>query len=261
MGKYQNKRLGQVFLHDGNIIRKILGAASINSAEHLIEIGCGDGILTKELSNTGKPLTVIELDQHYLEKVQALVPDTVSFIHQDALKVDFQALPPHPITMIANIPYQISSPLMERLIRDRSVIKECTLMVQNEFAKRICGQPKTKDYGSLSVYAQFYLDIEICFPVSRNCFYPVPKVDSAVIKLSPKAKPLYDVDETKFFSMVRSGFWGRRKPFLSCLKKSPYLDLPKGFSPGPFLQEHGHRRAETLTTEEFYMAYLEISND
>ena len=214
--KRQNKNIGQVFLHDENIIRKIIHFSNIESTETILEIGCGKGILSKALAETASSLTIIEVDTYFLNYTKSLLNtfSHIAYIESDIRKIHLKELFSEPVRVIANIPYHISTNIIEFIIQERPLIQDATLMVQREYANRLWAQPGSKTYGSLSLFAQFYLDISPCFEVSRNSFFPVPKVDSTVIYLSPRETPLFNVDEPLFFKLIHAAFWGRRKTLL-----------------------------------------------
>lgn len=251
-------RLGQVFLKDANICRKIIEAAALSDADFVLEIGCGAGDLTVFLQEKTKQMSVVELDPVCIEKTKDRLPDaSIQFFHQDVLDFDF-GLVPSPMTVVANIPYYISAKIIKRLIDHRSQIKRAIIMVQKEFADKLVAPPGDHLYTSLSVYTSFFYEVRFLFKVSKTCFLPVPKVDSAVIELVPKVEVPSFEDES-FFNMVRSVFWGRRKPLASALSKTPYLKLDPAFKDTPFVREHGKRRGEMLSLAEFLVLYQDIA--
>ncbi|MBU0580392.1 MAG: ribosomal RNA small subunit methyltransferase A [Candidatus Margulisbacteria bacterium] len=163
------------------------------------------------------------------------------------------------LKVIANIPYNITTPILENIIANKDKVSLIILMVQKEVAERLQASPDNKSYGSLSIYAQYHMEVEMLTEVSRNCFYPIPKVDSALIKLKPWAKPQVQVSaEDKFFKIVRSAFWGRRKTLRNTLKQSPYTHYTNEMLRA--IQEKTgidlQRRGETLSLQEF----AEITN-
>jgi 16S rRNA (adenine1518-N6/adenine1519-N6)-dimethyltransferase len=244
-------KLGQVFLKDKKIIQKILDAAQIQKEESILEVGCGAGILTKALSEQTNKLNVVELDLYWLNKTKLEVP-TARFIHDDILNINPIALESHLIRIIANIPYYLSAKFMKWIIQYRNNISDAIIMVQKEFAEKLTAKPSHNLYTSLSVHTNFYLDISYLFTVSKHCFLPVPKVDSAVIQIKPKALLPVIVDEDLFFNIVRSAFWGRRKPLKSALNKSPYM---KGINVSGIPDYLGNLRGETLSLSDFYCVY------
>jgi len=246
-------KLGQVFLKDQNIIQRII--QSIEDKEQpILEVGCGKGILTKELVKITKDLTVVELDEKWLSYTKQLVPNA-RFIHQDILKLDPTTLP-YPMKIVANIPYYLSAKFIKWIIQYSPVFPQNIIMVQKEFSEKLTAKANHPFYTPLSIYSQFHLVMEPLFNVSKHCFSPTPKVDSTVIRITPRKKPLFNVDEAFFFKIVRSTFWGKRKPIQSALKKSPYLEKPILAVPDSF----GKLRGENLSIAEFYELYLSIIN-
>ena len=244
-------KLGQVFLIDHNILRKIIQTADIQPKDALLEVGCGKGILSEALANTGCPLSIVELDPKWFTFTQDKLAsfDNVSMYAADILDVDPATLPHTPLKMVANIPYYLSAKLIKYLIAHRHHFRDCVLMVQDEFAQKLVALPGTKAYTSLTVHAQFYLKTRLAFRVKKSCFRPIPKVDSHVICVTPRSAPAYDLDEELFFLFVRSVFWGRRKPVLSALTKSPYLKILAPLSDQAPLTPYHNIRGETLSLE------------
>ena len=186
--KQHTKTLGQVFLHDQNIIEKIITLAKPNPQKPIIEIGCGKGILTKSLAQIGQ-VNVIEIDERWLNHVQELELKNVTFTQSDALKVNFNTFEKQS-AVIANIPYQITTPLIEHLTKFKHHLSQITIMVQKELADRLSSPKGSKQYGAMSLFCQYHFEIEKGFFVSRNCFSPKPNVDSYVIKLTAKKNNL-----------------------------------------------------------------------
>ena len=253
-------KFGQVFLHDKNILGKIIQVSDLKPDDVAVEIGCGHGVLTRALADAVSALTIIEIDEACILATQSLMGDLshVAYVHADILKDRFSSVRAEKFSVVANIPYYISAKILKLLIESRRRVDRAVLMVQREFAKKLIAKPGDKDYTSLTVHIRFYFDVEEAFPVSRTCFKPVPDVDSSVIILRPK-KNVYDVDETVFFALVRSGFWGRRKPLVSALSKSPYVDLDKAYKESPFFLTRSGVRGEVLGLEEFEQLYRDIS--
>lgn len=255
----RRKKLGQCFLHDKNILNKLLAYAQVQPQDHILEIGCGEGVLSYPLAQTAKQLTIIELDPHWLSETQRVLQSftTVRYVQSDALDVTWHTLGTPPLRLIANIPYQISAKVIKQFIAERAYFKDGLIMVQKEFGEKLLAKPGEKDYTSLSVYTQFFLEIKSAFYVSKTCFSPVPKVDSMVISFSPKSS-VPQVQEDLFFNLVRSAFWGRRKPLASALKKSPYIEGPVDLARVSLLRDKPFIRGETLTQDEFLELYREL---
>ena len=128
-------------------------------------------------------------------------------------------------------------------------------MVQKEFASKLVAKPGDKDYTSLGVYCSFYFEIDYLFTISKNSFRPVPKIDSAMIRITPRKTLPFDVDEDVFFMIVNSAVWGRRKQLVTALKKSPFIDVPKDLKLLPFFKKHPRIRGEMLSLGDFYEVY------
>lgn len=255
-------KLGQVFLHDHNIIRKICDFSGVNAQDHVVEIGCGEGILTEALSLRAKTLHVIEIDEECVVATQTKLPTPkcpVTYTHQDFLKSGLSPVEESPVKVVANIPYYISAKIIKKLMEDRSKLISATLMVQKEFAQKLLSDPGDDGYTSLTLYTTYHFQIEKGFLVSNTCFKPVPRVDSMVIKLIPHVSPPVSVaDETAFFFLIRTAFWGRRKPLRSCLKKGPYLRCKPGFEKTPFFEANPNCRGETLSLQDFALLFSQI---
>jgi len=247
-----NKKLGQHFLCDPNIARKIVRISGVTSRDDVLEIGPGKGILTRELTERGKKVYAVEIDERLVRHLQAEFGQNpkLEIFNSDILRFDLARLPA-PYQVVANIPYQISSPLLTRLIREGSRIGAMTLMVQKEVARRIVSGPGSRDYGPLSVFVQSYATAEIAFDVSRRAFSPPPKVDSSVVKIVPMAAPrLKTRHDPFFFSIVKGSFAHRRKSIRNSLRDaglSPEI-LEQAFRE---LRLDPARRGETFSIEEF----------
>lgn len=251
------KGLGQNFLTSREILDKIVDAAEIEDG--VIEIGPGFGVLTRELSLAAKKTVAIEIDERLIEVLKYTLADreNVKIIHGDVLKLDLGALIAEEfagmsVSVAANLPYYITTPIITRLLEERLPVKNIVVMVQKEVADRVTAAPGTKDYGAFSVMCQYYTEPEITAVVPSGLFVPPPKVDSAVLKMKvldePSVKPS---DERLFFRTVRAAFSSRRKTLLNCL--SGAFALPKE-KLAPIMENAGispQRRGETLSLNEF----------
>lgn len=219
-----NKRLGQNFLIDPNIVRKIVALAELNSSDHVLEIGPGRGILTEALCRAAGHVTAIEVDSRlhaYLETRQAELPN-VELICDDALAYPVESLPMGTV-VVANLPYYISTPLLFKLLDQRSRLPRMILMLQDEVADRLVAKPGGSDYGVLSVMAQYAAEITKSFRVSAQCFRPKPEVASAVVLLKARTdRLLASEDEVRFRSLVKAAFAHRRKTLVNSLKDERY---------------------------------------
>ncbi|MGA6827844.1 16S rRNA (adenine(1518)-N(6)/adenine(1519)-N(6))-dimethyltransferase RsmA [Nitrospira sp. NS4] len=219
-----NKRLGQNFLIDPNIVRKIVALAEVTQETQALEIGPGRGILTEALCKAAGQVTAVEIDPRlhaYLAGRQAEFPN-LTLVLGDALIYSFAELPVGTV-VVANLPYYISTPLLFRLLEHRDRIPRMVLMLQNEVADRLAAKPGTSDYGVLSVMTQYAADITKAFRVSAQCFRPRPEVGSAVVLLRTKERrELNREEEPKFAALVKAAFAHRRKTLVNSLRDEGY---------------------------------------
>lgn len=243
------KRFGQHFLHDQNIIQKLINAIHPQPGESLVEIGPGQGALTFPLLKACAELTAIELDRDLIsflqEKSQAY--GTLNLINMDVLKIELSSLPlKPPLRVVGNLPYNISTPLMFHLLQSSSLIRDMHFMLQKEVAERIIAMPNSKHYGRLSVMMRYYCKSQLLFDVAPSCFSPPPKVESSIIRLLPHSQPAVKVSNKPLFdSVVQDAFNQRRKTIGNSLKKSITRDAISHLGIDP------NARAENLTLDEF----------
>ena len=216
------KRFGQHFLHDRNIIDKIIRAIDPQDGDRLIEVGPGRGALTFPLLEKCKRLTVIELDRDLIPLLQRKATEggELEVINADILRFDLGSFSDTgPFRIVGNLPYNISTPLMFHLLNSISLIQDMHFMVQKEVAKRIVATASKPNYGRLSVMIQYHCQCEYLFDVAPGCFTPAPRVDSAVIRMTPHPHPVAKVDDFQLFSeIVQSAFSQRRKAITNSLK-------------------------------------------
>jgi 16S rRNA (adenine1518-N6/adenine1519-N6)-dimethyltransferase len=242
------KSLGQNFLRDENITRKIVRAIHPQPSDFMLEIGPGEGALTKYLAPAVKRLIVVDVDERVAVRMRELFRE-VEVIHDDFLEIDLAEIAGSnggPLRVVGNIPFNITSPILFHLLDNRASVSDVMLMVQKEVAQRLVAGPGGKDYGILSVSFQLFAEVTILFDVSPNAFYPKPDVTSSVINLTMRKTPRCALaSERVFRSMVRSIFGKRRKMLRSSMKY--------------FCDEHGYmlpekvdltRRPEQLSIEE-----------
>jgi 16S rRNA (adenine1518-N6/adenine1519-N6)-dimethyltransferase len=253
------KSLGQNFLRDENISRKIVSAISPQPSEVVLEIGPGEGALTKYLAPLVRKLIVVDIDRRVIARLQDAYPNgEVETRHEDFLDSDLDEIARQcnqPIRIVGNIPYNITSPILFHVLDNRSNVIDMTVMLQREVAGRIIAVSGTKTYGILSVFCQFYADVKKLFDVAPGAFYPRPNVSSSVIRFTMLAKPRYAVDDEQFFrAMVRTIFGKRRKTLRNSLR---YFVDEKGMKLPPELgSAKGQRRPEVLSISEL----VELSN-
>jgi len=241
------KKFGQNYLLDKNILRKIVDCVNIGEADTVLEIGPGTGALTEMLVETKANIVAVEIDTRVIEKLNLLFP-RVRTINADILKINLNELfsdDKKPITVVGNIPYNITSPILFKLIEFRERISSAVLMMQLEVAQRIMSSVNTKEYGILSAYLTAYTEPDLCFKVSPNVFYPKPKVYSAVVRFDFK-KNTQVVNDSIYLSLLKSAFSMRRKTLKNCLAGSIFetIDLRK-FGIDPV------QRAESVPVENF----------
>jgi len=264
-GLKANRKLGQNFLIDKNIVDKILAFADIQKQDVVLEIGAGLGNATSELAAAAKKVIAVEFDKGLcraaVERLQGF--KNIEFFCQDILKFDFKPLASlGRIKIIGNLPYCITTPILERLIDNRGCIKNALLMVQREFADRMLACPGSKAYGSLACFLGFYTDLEFMSVVKRSCFYPAPEVDSALVRLTPREGPPAPVkNEGLFFKIIRLTFNQRRKAVLSTLSNKNVLGLNKESVRGILERSAvpANSRPESLSMEEFARIANELS--
>ena len=221
------KSLGQHFLKDGNMIRKIVDAISAGKSDEIIEIGPGAGALTAELVQKYDNVTVIELDRRMVEVLEESYP-LLNIIHQDILKFDWKIVQQNekPIHVVGNLPYYITSQILFSILEQRSFLSNALLMMQKEVADRIVAQPGTKTYGIISVQAQLMSTPKILFDVPPQVFQPPPSVNSSVIQFTFD-KPELRCSDKNLKTVVRMAFNQRRKKLSNALKRLNTV-LPAG---------------------------------
>jgi 16S rRNA (adenine1518-N6/adenine1519-N6)-dimethyltransferase len=249
------KRLGQNFLRDGHARQRIIAACDFSSDDIVIEIGPGQGALTSLIAPRVKKVYAVELDRSLAAGLQEKYPQpgNISIIPGDILRFDFTAIPEFgsvKLKVFGNIPYYITSPILERLVGLRSAIDVIFLTVQKEFARRICAVPGGKEYGSFSCYVQYYTRPEILFDIKKNSFYPVPRVDSSFIRLAVRKHPAVSVpDEQRLFTVIRHAFQQRRKTIRNSLRDIVSKDDLDVFFARSRLDPN--TRPEKLTLQDF----------
>ena len=215
---HPKKSLGQNFLKDENIARKIISSLNLKSEDHILEIGSGTGILTRYLVETAAKVVAVEIDKNLAQQLFIQVDSATNLLlhNDDILKISFEEiLAGHQNwKVVANLPYHITSPVLFKLFKQRHFFDNATLMVQKEVAKRIVGKPGTKDYGILSVFSQFYAEPKILFNVSKHVFFPKPDVTSAVVRLEFKKADFINKQEEALFRKVVKGAFNQRRKML-----------------------------------------------
>lgn len=255
------KSLGQNFLIDQNILRKIVAAAELDGSKGALEIGPGIGALTEQLAQAAGRVTAVEIDNRLIPILRDVLADTpnVHVEHGDVLKLNLEELIAkqfaglNGVSVVANLPYYVTTPILMKLLEEKLPLQHIVVMIQKEVAERMAAKPGGKEYGSLSIAVQYYSEPELVCIVPHTVFIPQPNVDSAVIKLKVRDKPPVDVaDEGHFFRTVQACFAQRRKTIANNL--TTYVGKAHRESLGPLLQSCGidpSRRGETLSLAEY----------
>ncbi|MEJ2520099.1 MAG: 16S rRNA (adenine(1518)-N(6)/adenine(1519)-N(6))-dimethyltransferase RsmA [Desulfuromonadales bacterium] len=246
------KRFGQNFLHDQQVIDRIIAAADLQPGDRILEIGPGPGALTERLLATELPVLAVEIDRDLAENLRQRGLPNLEVITGDVLRLDWsQLLTAPPYKLIANLPYNISSQVLFKILDYRRLLVGQVLMFQKEVGDRLVAPPDCRDYGILSVLMQTWFEIDKVVKVPPGAFYPPPKVDSLVLRLSPRPAPRWPIlDEVLYRRLVRSAFAQRRKTLRNSLLGSgwPATQVDQAFDA---LGIDARRRGETLTLEEY----------
>ena len=251
------KKYGQNFINNNEIIEKIIKNINVTPNNLIIEIGPGAGILTKHLKNLQKQLICYEIDQETKVFLDKIKDDKTTIIYEDFIKADIisdiKKTNYDKVSFIANIPYYITTPIIKKIINLNIDINEIILMVQKEVAERFTAKVGTKQYNSLTIFLSYYFDIEKLFDVNKKYFYPIPKVDSAIVKFTPKKRKLELENEELFFKLINEAFTQKRKILKNNIKSFDYNKIL------PILKKHNFSdnvRAEEIPIDIF----VEIAN-
>ena len=258
-GKRPKKRLSQNFLIDPNVLPIIIEAIEIEDADLVLEIGAGLGYLTKTLGDNAKTVVSVEVDTDLYAELQHEFEDypRIRIVQADILKLNLfpilAGVPRLNVKVVGNLPYHITTPILWKLLAHCELISSCVLMMQTEVAQRIVASPGGKDYGALTVAVSYYARSEILRSFSSNQFYPIPGVDSALVRLRIEETPSVEVgDEALFFRILRAAFQFRRKTLRNAMLRAR-LPVSNGVLDEIFEELHidGRRRGETLDIREF----------
>ncbi len=251
LGIRPSKALGQNFLHDTAIVRRIADAAELKPDDVVVEVGPGLGVLTRELSERAGRVIAIELDARLAEHVRSLSLPHTEVVEMDVLQADLAEITGgEPYVVVANLPYSVAAAAIAHLLESEARPKRLIVMVQREVAERICARPP--NMSILSVSVQFFGDPRILFRIGPGAFVPAPKVESAVLRIDVRDSPTLEASErSRFFNLVRAGFGQRRKQLLNSLAAG--LDLEKADTSDALERASidPKRRAETLTVENW----------
>jgi 16S rRNA (adenine1518-N6/adenine1519-N6)-dimethyltransferase len=250
--RYPRKHLGQHFLIDPLVVRRIIDAAQLSKDDLVIEVGSGLGVVTAELAREVYQLIAVEIDKELLGISQEVLKEqqNVSFVGNDILKVELAELAlGRKYKVVGNLPYYITAPIVENILTAAERPERAVIMVQKEVAQRMIAAPGSKQYGSFAIFCQFHAKVVLESLVSKSSFLPWPEVSSAIVSLAPHNSPLFPgLDEKRFFQIVHTAFQQRRK------KLSTSLDELNLGETGIDL----NRRPETLSVAEFAELAAEI---
>ena len=256
---HPRKRFGQNFLVNRAVIESILESAELSSTDVVVEIGPGLGLLTSELASRSGLVLAVEIDRELYAVLDAEIGSVgnVILLNTDILEVDIPALLARPdiaatrAKVVANLPYNITTPVLTKLVDNRNSLDRAVVMVQREVAERVAASPGSKAYGSLSVFVQFYANVGLVMVVPPDCFIPQPNVHSAILRIDFLQKPRFDAEASALSQVVGAAFGMRRKILKNALKSLSGLDdqsldlllARSGIDPGC--------RAETLGLDDF----------
>lgn len=261
------KRLGQNFLIDRNTLDRIVRAANLTPDDPTVEIGAGLGALTLALAAASQSVTAVELDRHLEPILREVIAghDNIHLVLEDFLRLDATALFDEAFggqrgVVVANIPYYITSPILERLVQHKQRFRRAVLLVQREFARRMAAAPGSEECGAMSLFVQYHMRVELLGTVPPTVFLPPPEVSSEIVALSPILPGAVPVrTERRMFLLIRAAFSQRRKTLLNALLRAP-ASFGLGFSlddratAESLLERAGidpARRGETLSLTEF----------
>jgi 16S rRNA (adenine1518-N6/adenine1519-N6)-dimethyltransferase len=233
------QRFGQHFLIDLSVARREVGYAKLTNDDVVLEIGPGQGIITRLLAQKAKQVIAIEIDQRLVDKLKTALPENVTLISGDALSVDFQTLPRF-TKIVSNLPFEISSPITFKFLE--SSFSRAILIYQKDFAERLVAHPGKKEYSRLTVGVSYKAHCRILEDVPRSCFSPAPNVDSSIVELIPREKPMFTVENEQFFFKLTKQLFNHRRKKIRYTIKALYGDLEQL----PYLDQ----RVEELLPEQ-----------
>lgn len=254
IGASAKKSLSQNFLIDGHVVDRIVQTADIQPTDTVLEIGPGPGVLTERLVKTGCRIIAVEKDRLFAQHLPRL-SEQIQVIEGDFLEQDLQKLLPKNTKVVANLPYSLTSPILEKLFMNGELFDSLVLMVQKEVAERIVAKPGSKQYGALTVFCRYFTEPEIAIKVKSSCFHPKPKVDSAVVLFKMIESP-YSIDKEQFFKFVKGLFSFRRKMISNSLRRM-YDDRAKIALERAQLK--GTERCETLSLDQLVTLFTSLS--
>jgi len=243
------KKFSQIFLTKKSVAKEMIEKMNIKKNEWVLEVGPGRGIITQVLLEKGAKVIAVEIDRNLCRYLrEKIIHLDFNLIEGDFLKTELKEILRRfnldKIKLISNAPYHITTPILEKIVKERENLKEVYLTLQKEVVERIISKPGTKKYSALTVFINFYMEIEVLMPIPAHFFKPKPKVNSLFFRLTPRNKLLLDRDKEKiFFSIVRKAFQGRRKKIGKILKEfKNYNKVPENMR---------EKRADQLSIEDY----------
>lgn len=257
------KKFGQNFITDKNFLASIVDGASVESNDEVLEIGAGAGTLTRAISEKAKKVVSYEIDNNLKPVLEESLIDckNANVVFGDALNTDIKEIESHfenDYKIVANLPYYITTPLMFKFLEETDRVKSITVMVQKEVAERMVAKPNSKEYGALTLAIDFFGNAKIIKKVSRNMFYPVPNVDSAVIRIDI-VKNKFDIEKELFLKVVKASFSMRRKTLVNNLSQSFGIDKELIKNILLKFKMNENIRGESLSTNDFVNLSKELS--
>lgn len=251
-----HKGLGQNFLFDEHYLSKIVESGSVTKEDTVIEIGPGLGVLTTRLAEKAKKVIAIEIDQNIVPVLENLTRDAgnIEIICADVMKTDLKTLiaKEESVKIVANLPYYITTPIIMKLLEEKLGVECIVVMIQKEVAQRLVATSGTKDYGAITLAVNYYAKPEIMFTVPPGAFVPAPKVDSAVVKMEIREKPLIETDDEKhLFSVIKSAFGQRRKTLVNALSSQMGITKENVIKTLNDCDLNEKIRGEVLTLQQF----------
>lgn len=247
-----NKGLGQHFLIDAESVEAIIEAAEITSEDTVLEVGPGLGVMTDELAKTEAQIVAVEMDKTLAELLRRRLPENVKVEESDIMKFNLSGLPTD-YKVVANVPYYITSPIIRLLMESKNPPVHSVLLIQKEVAERIAAKPGGMSILALSV--QYYADVELVVDVPRDKFYPIPNVDSTVIKIIRKDQPAFEADTYKLFRLIKAGFGEKRKQLRNSLSGGLQISTDQA---AELIQSAGLKdtaRAQELSLDQWKSLY------
>jgi len=214
IGRHPRRDLGQNFVADAGTVRRVAALAAVGPGDHVVEIGAGLGSLTLALAETGARVTAVEVDRHLTPVLRdvAAASEGVSIVEADAMSLDWAAITDgEPCVLVANLPYNVATPLVCDVLDDVAEVERMVVMVQREVAERFAAGPGSRAYGAVSVKIAYWASATITGDVAREVFVPRPNVESSLVRIIRRPPPCPDVDRSVLFALVRSAFGQRRK--------------------------------------------------